>query len=256
MPELPDLQVFARNLDKKLGGKTLERITVNSKKAKTPNAEFAKALHGQKLKKVYRDGKELFFDFDEHTLGLHLMLHGQLFRFDGKNEQKYTVVEMIFKGGEGLALTDWQGAANPTLDPEESKAPDAFDKAVTPKWWQDSLGKKKSAIKNVLLDQKFIRGIGNAYADEILYDAGISPMSVANKIPADKVKVLAKSVKKVLEDAEKQITKSKPDIISGEVRDFLKVHHTRKGETDKGEKILVEKGSRKTYYTEGQELYK
>ena len=84
----------------------------------------------------------------------------------------------------------------------------------------------------------------------------ISPFSIANKIPGENVKKLAKSVKKVLENAQKQIQHSTPDAISGEYRDFLNVHQPRQKETPKGEKILVENGTRKTYYVEGQELFK
>lgn len=255
MPELPDLEVFSHNLNKKLAGKTLKWLNVNSRKAKVSADEMQQALHGKTLKKVYRSGKELYFDFGKHTLALHLMLHGQLHLFNDRNENKYTVLDMNFNDGEGLALTDFQGAATPTLDPPESEAPDAMSKTVNEKWFIEKLGKKRSAIKTILLDQKFIRGIGNAYADEILYDAGISPFSAANKIPEKKVKQLAKSVHKVLTHAEEQIKKSKPDIISGEFRDFLLVHHTRKKETPKGEKILIKEGSRKTYYTESQELF-
>ena len=106
------------------------------------------------------------------------------------------------------------------------------------------------------MDQQVLRGIGNAYADEILWEAGISPFSVSNKIPAEKVKELAKAIKKVLKDAEKQIVKSHPDIITGEVRDFLKIHNAKKKESPTG--AAIEHGtvnSRKTYYTKEQELY-
>lgn len=80
--------------------------------------------------------------------------------------------------------------------------------------------KTRTNIKNLLLDQKVIRGIGNAYADEILWHARISPLSVCNKIPDEKIKAIAKSIKTVLHKAIKHICKSHPQIISGEVRDF------------------------------------
>ena len=109
----------------------------------------------------------------------------------------------------------------------------------------------------MLLDQKIIKGIGNAYADEILWDAGISPFSVSNKIPADKLKALAASIKTILNNAEKQIKKSHPDIIKGEVRDFLLIHNSKKKTSPGGAQILQKEiGGRKTYYTNEQELYK
>ncbi|WP_432326526.1 hypothetical protein ACRQ5D_21415 [Mucilaginibacter sp. P25] len=65
------------------------------------------------------------------------------------------------------------------------------------------LAKTKTNIKTVLLDQKIMRGVGNAYADEILWHARISPFSVSSKIPEAKLKDLVKAIKSVLEDAEK-----------------------------------------------------
>jgi len=127
---------------------------------------------------------------------------------------------------------------------------------ITLNYLSEKLGKTKTPVKTVLMDQKVLRGIGNAYADEILWYAKISPFSASNKIPADKVEVLAKSIKSVLEDAEKEILKANPDIISGEVRDFLIVHQPRKKTTPQGKTILQkEVSSRKTYYTDEQELF-
>jgi formamidopyrimidine-DNA glycosylase len=255
MPELPDLQVFSANLDKKLSGNTVKEVIVhNSKKLNVKPDELNKTLQGQKLKEVYRDGKELHLKFSKgDVLALHLMLHGGLNLFEGKNDAKYTIIEIDFEDGVGLALTDWQSAATPTLNPEEKPGVDALQ--VDQKFLQEKLGKSRTIIKTLLMDQKVIRGIGNAYADEILYEAGISPFSVSNKIPENKVKTLAKAIKTVLQEAEKHILKEKPDIISGEVRSFLKVHATKKKETPNGETIHVKEGTRKTYYTDEQELY-
>jgi len=256
MPELPDLQVFSYNLTKALKGKKLEKIDIKvSQKANVPADEFNKALDGQILDKVARVGKELHFEFKNgHLLGLHLMLHGQLYFFDKDNKHNYTIVELLFEGGKGLALTDFQKAATPTLDPKATGVIDALD--IDFNYLKEKLGATRTAVKTVLMDQHVIRGIGNAYADEIFYDAKISPFSAANKIPEDKVKQLAKSVKHVLEDAEKQILKAQPDIISAEFRDFLKVHQPKKKKTSSGETILQKPvGSRKTYYTDEQELF-
>ena len=121
---------------------------------------------------------------------------------------------------------------------------------------KEKLSKKRTNIKTFLLDQKNIRGIGNAYADEILWEAGISPFSDCNKIPDAKIKELTKTIKSVLEDAIKQIKKTHPDIISGEVRDFLKIHNSKKEESPTGGKILnTTINSRITYYSEEQELF-
>ncbi len=255
MPELPDLQVFARNLNKLFKGKTLDKIEApNHKKLNVSVKELKDALEGQELTNVKRVGKELHFEFGKHVLGLHLMLHGQFHAFENSNENKYTIVELLFKGGNGLALTDYQGAATPTLDPEEKDVPDALDVDIA--YLKGKLSKKRSPVKTVLMDQKVLRGIGNAYADEILWHARISPFSPANKLPDTAIRKLLNSIKDVLEDAEKQIIKHNPDSISGEVRDFLKVHLPKQKQTSTGAAIhQKELGGRGTYYTDEQELF-
>lgn len=257
MPELPDLQVFSHNLNKLLAGKKVKKVTVvNDKKLKTPASTLKKSLEKQELTKIYRVGKELHLAFKNgNVLGLHLMLKGRLHLFEGTNEHKYPIIEILFDDDTGLALTDFQGQATPTLNPEERDAPDALSKEVNYSFLKEKL-QSKAVIKNVLLDQHVIRGIGNAYADEILWHAGISPFSISNKIPGNKIKALAKAIKDVLNNAEKQIKKSNPDIISGEVRDFLDIHNSKKKQSPTGGDILHKVvGSRKTYYTEEQELY-
>lgn len=255
MPELPDLQIFSHNLNKLFKGKSLDKVEApNHKKLNVTVKELKAALEGKELTNVKRVGKELHFEFDKHVLGLHLMLHGQFHTFDGDNTNKYTIVELLFKGGKGLALTDYQGAATPTLNPEEKDAPDALDIDLT--YLKEKLNKKRSPVKTVLMDQKVLRGIGNAYADEILWHARISPFSTANKLPEAAIKKLHSSIKDVLEDAEKQIIKHNPDIISGEVRDFLKVHLPKQKQTSTGAAIhQKELGGRGTYYTDEQELF-
>lgn len=257
MPELPDLQVFSHNLNKKLTGKEVQNITVHvSKKLNVSAATLKKHLAGQTLKEVYREGKELHLSFaNGDILGLHLMLHGNLYLFESENTNKHTVIELLFDDNTGLAMTDWQNMATPTLNPAVRPSPDALSKDITFEFLKEQL-KGRAAIKNVLLDQDVIRGIGNAYADEILWDARISPFSISNKIPDEYIKALIKSIKKVLTDAEKEIRKASPDTITGEIRDFLNIHNAKKKESPTGAAIQFKKvGSRKTYYTDEQEEF-
>lgn len=259
MPELPDLQAFSRNLTRKLAGKKLEKIhAIYRKKLRIPEKELQQALEGAQLSTIYRDGKELHFGFDNgNTLSLHLMLKGQLQLFQDKNENKFTIVELLFSDGTGLALTDWQRQATPALNPPAREAPDALSKKVNLKFLRETLGASKASIKKLLMDQDVIRGIGNAYADEILWQARISPFSISSNIPDTAVKVLAKSIRQVLTRAEKTILKNDPEIISGEIRDFLSIHNAKRERSPGGAKILVdETGGRKTYYTDEQKLFR
>jgi formamidopyrimidine-DNA glycosylase len=258
MPELPDLQAFSRTLSKNLPGKKVEKLhAVYKKKLKTPEKELRHAIEGGTLSSIYREGKELHFAFDNgNVLAFHLMLKGKLHRFDAKNEEKYTIIELIFSDGTGLAMTDFQRQANATLNPSPRDAPDALSKAVGYKFLKMILNKSRATVKKVLMDQDVIRGIGNAYADEILWHARISPFSISNKIPDAAVKKLASSLKSVLKKAEVSILKTNPEIISGEVRDFLAVHTKERDRSPTGARIIVDdSGPRKTYFTNEQKLY-
>lgn len=257
MPELPDIEVFCRNLKKMYGGKKLSRIkVVNNKNIKDSQKDLSKALEGQKLKDVYRSGKEMRFLFSNgEILGLHLMLTGDLIPFEGKNERKSTKVEFYFGDGRQLALTDRFKNAFVKLDPVDKEGIDALDTKLNYSYLKKALN-RKAAIKNILLDQKVIRGIGNAYSDEILWQTRISPFSKANAIPDEKIKELAKNIKMVLKNATNKILKSHPDLIHGEVRDFLDIHTKKKENSPTGAKIkIADRGMLKTYYTNEQVLY-
>lgn len=95
MPELPDLEVFSRNLHRWLAGKKLETIKViSSSTINVSVSSLKKTIEGKKLKEVYREGKELRFVFQSQSiLGIHLMLHGKLYWFNGKNTTRHTLIE-------------------------------------------------------------------------------------------------------------------------------------------------------------------
>jgi len=255
MPELPDLAVMAKNLEKRLINHTIKGLTLYvDRKNNVPESEMQDALVGHKVKSIRRVGKEMHLNIGDNVLGLHLMLHGELQLVDAGQEIKFPILMLDF-ANETLYLTDWQKSATPTLNPEPSTVTDALD--VEADWFEAILAKKKTDIKSVLLDQKVIRGIGNTYADEILYEAGISPLSTANAIPQKEVKMLVKSIHSVLLEEIENISKEDPDRITGENKKFLKIHLPKTKETYKGEEILVDKkGSRKTYYVASQTLYK
>lgn len=256
MPELPDIEVFCRNLKKRFAGKTLQKImVVMGKKLKDTQQQLSAALEGKKLEDIYRSGKEIRFRFSgDVLLGMHLMLTGDLFPFEGKNEQKWTIVEFRFRDGAGLALTDRMKNANVKLDPEDKKGIDALE--LNYKKLKEILARDAN-IKNVLLDQNRIRGIGNSYSDEILWQTGISPFSIASAIPDEKVKELARNIKSTLKSAVTKIDKKYPGLVQGEVKDFLRIHTRKYTESPSGAPIkMVQRGMLKTFYTEEQVVYK
>lgn len=258
MPELPDLAVFAVNLEKLFKNKTLEKIQVTvSRKLNVSAEELTTALEGKKLDSVTREGKTIQLHFGTEVLGLHLMLHGELKLTHADEEVKHQILAFHFKGGKGFALADFQKAATPTLNPSPSDVPDALSEVLTAAYLEGMLAKTRTPVKTVLMNQKLLRGIGNTYADEILWAAGISPFSVSRAIPKEKVIQLHQQMKKVLREEIVQIGRMLPDELGGEIKEFLKVHGAAIRESPTGGKILVEEiGGRKSYYTNEQKLYK
>lgn len=96
-------------------------------------------------------------------------------------------------------------------------------------------------IKTVLTDGKIVQGIGNAYVDEILYAAKLSPCSIIAKIPEEKITMLTKAIKLVLREAQAHILKNFPDTITEKERDFFKVHRPKRKNTPNGKTILKQR---------------
>ena len=258
MPELPDVEVFTRNLDRQFAGHKLEKIKiVNGKKLPDKAVAYSKALTGKTLKKVYRSGKEMRFEFSGNVLlGLHLMLTGDVFVFEGKNTNNSTIAEFYFSKGIGFALTDRMKNAHIKLNPVDKDGVDAISKEMNFRFLKEALQRKKM-IKGLLTDQNIIRGIGNSYSDEILWEARISPYSIAEAIPETKVKELVKVIKRILTKEIRNIEKEQAGKVNGEVKKFLKIHTTKLKDSPTGAPIIIDKkGMMKTYYTKEQVLYK
>lgn len=257
MPELPDLEVFAGNLNHRFKGRCVTKVSVKwAKKLNAEVAELEQAVSGKKVTEIRRSGKTLLCGFEGGvSLGFHLMLHGEIHLVAPEDEKpRFEIMGLYFDNDMILVITDFQKAAVVTLNPETPDVPDALDLNLS--YLHKLLAGKRTQVKQVLLDQKSIRGIGNAYADEILWRAGISPFSIAKALPDAAVKKLNKAISDVLDQAIKDIRKENPDRVSGEYREFLKIHNSKLEKSPDGEEIRIDKkGSRKTYYTDSQIKY-
>ena len=260
MPELPDLCVFSQNLKKRILNKTITSVAIgNPQKVSSPGV-FCEKLTGTSIHDIVRDGKELFFLLaNENCFSVHLMLNGKFFICgqDDAGKINSKIISLFFEDGQAFVTADFQGLCKVTLNPKASKAPDALSDSFTFEYFLSAV--KRNAYKNVkavLIDQNVVRGIGNAYVDEILWKADISPESVLGKIPEEKLKDLYQAISSILTDAIQTIQKIAPDIINGEERNFLKVHNPRKKFTDEGDKIIKKTVATKTtYFTDKQKLY-
>ena len=262
MPELPDLEVFKENIFKRLTSKKLTKVIVFSQKITTPQVVLEEELLGRELQSIIRHGKELWFDFaDRRVISAHLMLNGNISireNSSAKNIINNKVFALMFEN-ESVVFHD-TGSIGTVIKykPFVGKAPDALGSDFTLEYFLTTARKNSLAnIKAFLIDQKIIRGIGNAYADEILWHAKISPKSIAGQIPEKMLLDLHQAIGIVLQNAITSIKAISPDITSGEERSFLNVHNKLKKKTDAGFPILVEMvAGKKTYFTDEQVIYK
>lgn len=258
MAELPDLTVFAKTLNYHFKGQPLKHVEITvSKKLNVSAKELKDKLEGSKLAIVQREGKTLEFHFDNgNILGLHLMLRGEL-ALIGKQDPspKYEIIRFNFGNYGAFVVTDILKQARPTLNPKPVKVPDAL--SISQEDFTKMLSKKDVAVKTLLMDQKQVRGIGNSYADEILWQARISPFSSSSAIPKKQAISLYDTMKKVLADAIETITEMNGNELRGELKDVLRIHGPKLKTSPNGKPILSEKlNGRTTYYTSEQELYK
>jgi formamidopyrimidine-DNA glycosylase len=260
MPELPELTVFAENLTKAVVGKTIvTAICPNGKKLNVPAEQFSGAVEKAKVERVLRVGKEICLQLSSGAfVWIHLMLNGGFVL--GRQEQLAKLRDLVlglgFSDGSALAVTDPKALAKVTLKKDAApKAPDALE--LSAQDLEAAFRKKPKALaKTFLIDQERIGGIGNAYADEILWLSRISPKSAVGKLPPEAVEALAQAIPVVLNEAMQEIRKRRPDAITGEIREFLKVHVPGKKNSPAGGRIVKEQiGGKTTYYTEEQVLY-
>lgn len=258
MSELPDLEIFAETLDKRFRNKVLERVEI--KLAKSLNvaiAELKNNLEGQELRNLTRNGLAIALQFKNHAvLTVDLMSSGKLQVLKHGDTPEINLINLYFKGGDVLAVTDPKDLAVFKLNPAQATVPDALGREMTFEYLSSVLLENTKQIKKVLLDQKVIRGIGQAYADEILWYAEISPFSIAGKIPVNEVKKLQKTIKYVLLDAIKQIKKTSTEHFNSEIHNFLLIHNAGNLKSPTGRVIKTKsKAGNTTYYTDEQVLW-
>ena len=212
MPELPDVEGFKRVLAKNALRKTIEHVVVGDARilGKLQVGTFASSLQGAQLVAVRRHGKHLMANTDRGGwLTLHFGPAGGL-QFVGRpdGEPPFTRVRLDFADDGCLAYTNKRmigrvGLVKDAADfiAAEKLGPDALDRRLDFDAFKTAMLSIKRDAKSVLMDQQVIAGIGNIYADEILFQARINPVERIDKLsPVDLKRVYAE-MRRVLETA-------------------------------------------------------
>ncbi len=196
MPELPEVEILKKELNAHVLGRQVRRVVIpEGRVADCPISGWRSAIEGATIVSVERRGKMLIIGFDSgFSLVVHLMMVGQLLLsslYDGEPNDVRLVLEFEsdrLSVGQ-VALRFLRLVPTSELDelPEIQKLGcDPLSDDFTVEVLSDALGQRRGNLKSFLLTQRYIAGIGNTYADEILFHAGIAPVrQVASLTNAD-----------------------------------------------------------------------
>jgi formamidopyrimidine-DNA glycosylase len=233
MPELPEVEVLARHLRPLIRGRTIRAVTVRREKSLRPTSpeEFQKQLVGATFKNLSRRGKYLIFELQPaaplyerrrrspvlrsftaedgqttatafRVLG-HLGMTGRMYvaRKDEVLPKHAAIV--LDLGDRNFIYEDYRyfGRMSLDLSPIENLGPEPLGREFTPAFLAKALGRSRQPVKVKLLDQSVAAGVGNIYASEALFRAGISPKQSAGTLTPLQVKRLWRSIRETLREA-------------------------------------------------------
>ena len=265
MPELPEVETVRKGLIKKVKGRTIKKCLVRwNGIIAYPNVDsFIQNITNQKINDIDRRGKFLMFILDDYYLISHLRMEGKYFiKNPTEDLNKHDHVIFTLDDGFELRYNDTRKFGKMYLvkkdelkiSPIAKLGEEPWSNNLTKEYLRNKLNKKKP-IKTLLLDQSIITGIGNIYADEILFLSRINPETPGEKLTDNNLKDIIENTKSVLEKAITMggttiHTYTAVDGITGKFQQELLVH----GKKDEscptcGTKIIkITVNTRGTYY--------
>jgi len=266
MPELPEVETVKNTLKTLVLNKTVESVDVyHNNIIEYPSvSKFKSQIMGETIKDIERRGKWLIFELDNYYLLSHLRMEGKYFLKNNEAEEKHEHVIFKFTDGSQLRYHDTRKFGKMHLievdkincmGPLLSIGLEPWDKSLDEEYLLKCFKNKKAPIKTMLLDQSIIAGVGNIYADEILFLCNIKPTKRSCDITRKQCREIIDNTKNVLEEAIKAggtTIKSyqSGDGIEGLFQQQLMVHNNEKKECEKCgtiiKKIVV--NGRGTYY--------
>ncbi|MFO7661336.1 MAG: bifunctional DNA-formamidopyrimidine glycosylase/DNA-(apurinic or apyrimidinic site) lyase [Chloroflexota bacterium] len=208
MPELPEVETFVRALRRPLVGRMITGTRNDwPRHIAVPSfTELQDRIAGHRIEAIDRRGKYLVFSLsDDETLIIHLKMTGHLSVVPGETPPDlyaHTIFEL--DDGRELRFRDTRkfGRIYLVRDPAEVLGllgPEPLEPSFTVESFTDRLAGRKRVLKPLLLDQTFIAGIGNIYADEALFYAGIRPMRLSHTLTSGEIAALHAAIRQVLE---------------------------------------------------------
>ncbi|HEY0443565.1 MAG TPA: DNA-formamidopyrimidine glycosylase family protein [Candidatus Limnocylindrales bacterium] len=259
MPELPDLTVVAEAFQAALANRTITSTAAPGPLAVRGTPGELQALVGQRVARIRRRGKFLVMELDRDTVVVNPMLTGR-FQLAAPTAKPPTKTAVVLAFGprsarpKGTAAwtrgAPWIPADDDTVEiryrdptqmgkvyllPEgaarsvpgmgkDEQGPDADDPALTLDVWRDRIRRHPGELKNLLRNQAFVAGIGNAYSDEVLHAAKLLPFRKRSSLAPNEVDELYAAMRATLTTAIEVLRARVPPTFEHQVRDFLAVH--------------------------------
>lgn len=265
MPELPEVETTRRGIEPHILGKTIQSVVVRQPALRWPvSPALSRELPGHTFSRVGRRGKYLLLETDVGTLLIHLGMSGSL-RIVPRDFSlgKHDHVDLVFDAETVLRYTDprrfgcmlWIHSGvmqHPLL---RDLGPEPLSVEFTGEHLKHESRHKKVAVKNFIMDSKVVVGVGNIYANEALFAAGLRPGRAAGRVTLDQYRVLVKKIQAVLRRSIEVGGTTLRDFTGGDgqpgyFKQSLKVYG-RDGEACRrcGAKIrLARTGQRSTFY--------
>lgn len=214
MPELPEVETTRRGVLRHLRAKTVRAVVIRERRLRWPiTPGLAKQLHAARLQTIDRRAKYLLFRFAHGTLIVHLGMSGSLRVLNKPSPpQKHDHWDIQFAKNQTIRFTDPRrfGCTLWTSKPVKQHrlfqhlGPEPWDADCTAERFHAHARKRQQAIKIFIMDQKVIVGVGNIYASEALFRAGIHPLKAASRVSLHKWRALLQEIRLVLEAAIEQ----------------------------------------------------
>lgn len=199
MPELPEVETVVRSIAPHVTGQTIHHVVLSSKRVTRGGlVETAQALQNRSIQSVYRRGKQIFFELDQGVLYIHLGMTGRLL-WNGVRTP-YTRAELSLDVGT-LLYDDVRQFGRLEYFKElpisiADVGPDALKVSFAD--FYARLKQHRTAVKSLLLNQSFISGVGNIYADEALFASRLHPRAKSDRISKSRAELLHRNLVEIL----------------------------------------------------------
>ncbi|HEU5171537.1 MAG TPA: bifunctional DNA-formamidopyrimidine glycosylase/DNA-(apurinic or apyrimidinic site) lyase [Gemmatimonadales bacterium] len=213
MPELPEVETIVRELRPRVVGRTVGRVSLSHDDVLrgTTRARLLRGLRGATVRALDRRAKHAVFDLGTRRLVVQPGMTGSLLVFRrplSDEESRYAVLAAELDDGARLVYRDVRRLGTLLLLDERgwraydsAIGPEPLDSSFTPARLAEALSRSRQAVKKVLMDQRHLAGVGNIYANEALFAAGIDPSRAARSLTGDEARRLHREIRRILRAA-------------------------------------------------------